>query len=170
MINLTDPIKSKNDYFHAEQGNNRIRLASLAAEDGKGHWSQKLNRTLACAGPGCPVCIKGDVPFDLYTLKIIDRRSETVKAWEIRRGMRKNIAALIATFDEGEDAWLDSAILDQNLVLVRGNGKPRETLTLAGAVSPEQEKADAALVAASTLVLADCKRKVNMEDLRKAAE
>ncbi len=169
-INLCDPVSGKKDFFHPINGSNAIRLANMEADEYQVHWSQRLRRTLTCAGPGCPMCGSGDKARSAYLLLVMDRCDGRRKVWETTHSVRKQLVALAKSLPKTSDDWLDPELTDFELTVRHDDAaKPKDVLVLGEKTALETFQSDGKLLAAEPLVLTEHRRKLDLAALRQAA-
>jgi hypothetical protein len=60
-----------------KEGDNKVRFFSKRVSSVRIHWAKGIS--VRCPGPGCPLCIDGDIPKAKYFMKVLDRTSEEIK-------------------------------------------------------------------------------------------
>jgi hypothetical protein len=85
-------------FFNPSQGDNKLRIVSMAGKKTRVHWvtyhSSQKKVCVRCPSEGCPICIAGEKPKTNYILKVIDRATQTLRLFEFSKQIRDEIERL----------------------------------------------------------------------------
>lgn len=85
-------------FFNPSQGDNKIRIVSMAGKKTRVHWTVyhggQKKVCVRCPTEGCPICIAGEKAKTNYILKVIDRATQTLRLYEFSKQIKDEIERL----------------------------------------------------------------------------
>ena len=99
-------------FFNPSQGDNKIRIVSMAGKKTKVHWTvyhgSDKKVCVRCPSEGCPICIAGEKPKTNYILKVIDRATQTLRLFEFSKQIKEEIERLSLGLKKDKETANDS--------------------------------------------------------------
>ncbi len=149
-------------FFNPVQGDNKLRIVSMAGKKTKVHWvmyhGTQKKVCVRCPSEGCPICIAGEKPKTNYILKVIDRATQTLRLYEFSKQIKDEIERLSVGLKKDKATASDSlSQYDVNVEKGAKNANPLYHVNIIGKNKMETTKekllheSDNDLMAADTL-------------------
>jgi hypothetical protein len=141
----TIKIDWKAVFFNPSQGDNKIRIVSMAGKKTKVHWVTYHNSEkkvcVRCPSEGCPICIAGEKAKTNYILKIIDRATQTLRLYEFSKQIKDEIERLSVNLKKEKSTANDSlSQYDLNVEKGAKNANPLYHVNIIGKNKLETNK------------------------------
>ena len=162
-------IDWKTIFFNPVQGDNKIRIVSMAGKKTKVHWttfhSSDKKVCVRCPSEGCPICIAGEKPKTNYILKVIDRATQTLRLFEFSKQIKDEIERLSIGLKK-DKATADDSLSQYDINIEKGpkNSNPLYHVNIIGKNKLETTKEKLLHESDNDLIAADS---LNVEELIK---
>jgi len=153
-------------FFTPSQGDNKLRIVSMAGKKTKVHWTLyhggQKKVCVRCPSEGCPICIAGEKPKTNYILRVIDRATQTLRLFEFSKQIKDEIERLSIGLKK-DKSTADDSLSQYDINVEKGpkNANPLYHVNIIGKNKLETNKekllheSDAELIEADSLIIED---------------